>query len=110
VTRPAARLLHDVGKYVARTAHNLPAGAALDEELVAMLARDLYELGGDRRRASALVDEAALAGPRIAAARALLGEADALEPALRRGERGAVERACAIALEVERLLRAEAAA
>ena len=41
-----ARLVHDVGKYLARTARNLPAGCALDAALLDMLCRDLY---GDAR-------------------------------------------------------------
>lgn len=41
-----ARLVHDVGKYLARTARNLPAGGALDAALLDMLCRDLY---GDSR-------------------------------------------------------------
>lgn len=62
-SRAARRLAHDVGKYVARTARNLPPGGPPDAELVAMLARDLYELGAERRRASALLAE--LAAPLV---------------------------------------------
>ena len=52
-----ARLVHDVGKYVARTARNLPA--APTPEMLDMLVRDLYELRPGRR-ASALLAELAL--------------------------------------------------
>ncbi|MSP62693.1 MAG: hypothetical protein EXR72_20660 [Myxococcales bacterium] len=103
----AARLAHDVGKYIARTARNLPPGAPLDEELSAMLARDLYDLDGMRaserfaRLAAPLLRDA-----RLDEARALLAEVDGLEPALRARDPAAVARAAAIALTVERLLRA----
>ncbi len=106
----AARLAHDVGKYIARTAHNLAPGSVLDGELVEMLVRDLFELGNNRQRASALLREIEQSDPQLDPAlddvRALLAEADALEARLRSGERAAVERGCAIALEVERRLRA----
>ena len=62
-----ARLVHDVGKYLARTARNLPAGCALDAALLDMLCRDLY---GDARspRPSALFAElAAELAPLLAA-------------------------------------------
>jgi len=101
-----ARLLHDVGKYVARTARNLPAGTA-PPALVAMLARDLYALR-DGKRASVVLDELAvgLAGPSLERARARLAEADALEQPLRAGDPIAVARGANIACEVEALLRA----
>jgi hypothetical protein len=98
-----ARLLHDVGKYVARTARNLPESPSL--ELVDMLARDLYALRPGRR-ASQLLDEisAGLEHPLIRAARVLLGEADRLESRVRRADHRAVARVAAIAREVEQLL------
>lgn len=100
-----ARLCHDVGKYVARTARNLPARPP--PELVDMLARDLYELRPGRR-ASALFDElaAGLLRPSLAPVRDLLTEVDALEPRVRAGDAAAVARAAAIAREIERRLRA----
>ncbi len=101
--RERARLVHDVGKYVARTARNLPP--APTAEMIAMLARDLYELRPGRR-ASALFAELAPPPPSLDDVRALLAEADALEPSVRTGERAAVARAAAIANEVERRLRA----
>jgi hypothetical protein len=115
--RRAATLAHDVGKYVARTARNLPEPLAdpLGPALVAMLVRDLYALG-DGERASARFDRlVAAAGPcdppdrpddaRLGEARRLLAEVDALEPAVRAGEVAAVARAATLAREVERLLR-----
>lgn len=104
----AARLLHDVGKYVARTARNLPAEGVVEPALVAMMCRDLYDLpaGG---RASALLAARAVelpADPRLAQAQALLVEADGLEGELRGGGAAALARARVIALTVEDLLRA----
>jgi hypothetical protein len=98
-----ARLVHDVGKYVARTARNLPA--APTAEMIDMLARDLYELRPGRR-ASAVLAELAPGEPALDGVRALLAEADALEPSVRAGGSAAVTRASAIACEVERRLRA----
>jgi len=112
----AAKLAHDVGKYVARTARNLPpAGTAVPDALVKMLVRDLYALSGTRRASQVLDDLAApvpaVAGDeRVVRARSLLREVDELEGAVRAGEGGAIRRAAACALEVESLLRAAAAA
>lgn len=100
--RQRARLVHDVAKYVARTARNLPATPTPD--MVAMLARDLYELRPGRR-ASSLFAELAPPLPAFAEVRALFAEADALEAAVRAGDAGAVARAAAIACEVEQRIR-----
>ncbi len=110
--RLAARLLHDVGKYVARTARNLD-GAPGDDELLAMLRRDLYALPGGRASqvlASLAPPLAAHAPAEIARASELLAEADRLEPALAAGDRAAAARVVAIALAVEQALRAAAEA
>jgi hypothetical protein len=99
------RLVHDVGKYVARTARNLPAQPTA--EMVAMLVQDLFELRPGRRASSVLAELAdAFDEPPLADARVLLAEADTLEAAVRRGEPAAVTRAAALALLVERRLRA----
>jgi hypothetical protein len=98
------RLVHDVGKYVARTARNLPDEPTPD--LVEMLARDLYELPSGRASQVFEALAADLDGPAIAAVRALLVEADGLEPRLRAGERQAVRRGAALAREIEERLRA----
>jgi hypothetical protein len=99
-----ARLVHDVGKYVARTARNLPEYPST--ALVGMLVRDLYELRPSRRASQVLDDlSAGLVHPLLVTARALLAEADALEGRVRREDLSAVARAAAIALEVEALLR-----
>lgn len=105
-----ARLAHDVGKYVARTARNIPDGP-VPEVLVGMLARDLYELEEGKRASQVLearLGETAAADEQLRCAVALLQEADALEGPVRLGEPGAVRRAASIAVEVSELLRAAA--
>jgi hypothetical protein len=107
--RLAARLAHDVGKYVARTAHNV-APSAWTPALSRMLCRDLFELAAGR---ASMVFEAlanpieALAGaqPELDQARRLLAEIDRLEPAVRVGEVSALVRAAVLALAVEEALR-----
>lgn len=112
-TKLAARVAHDVGKYVAMTARNLDAGRAPSAALLSMLVRDLYALRDGERASSVLARLAAplrALGPdaRLDRAMELLGEADALEPSVRAAELAAVSRAAAIALEVEALLRSVA--
>jgi len=98
-----ARLVHDVGKYVARTARNLPP--APTPEMLDMLVRDLYELRPGRR-ASALFAELAPPDPSLAGVRALFAEVDGLEPSVRAGDAAAVARAAELARQIERTLRA----
>jgi hypothetical protein len=98
-----ARLYHDVGKYVARIARNLPDGP-LDAELMEMLVRDLYELRPGRR-ASAVFDELSEPDPRLDELRPFFLAIDKLEPQVRRGDEASVRGAAALALEVERRLR-----
>jgi len=106
----ASRLAHDVGKYVSRTARNLPEGQ-VPEVLIGMLIRDLYAIDGSRS-ASAAFEE--LAGPleqlegdaRIGECRKMLVEIDGLEHEVRVGEDGALRRAAELALEIDGRLRA----
>jgi hypothetical protein len=98
-----SRLLHDVGKYVARTARNLPDGP-LDRELIDMVARDLYELKPGRR-ASQIFDELAEPDARLQEIRPFLTAIDKLETRVRAYEEAAVRGAAALAIEVERRLR-----
>jgi hypothetical protein len=104
----AARLAHDVGKYLARTARNV-GEADWTPELAAMLYRDLFALPDGR--ASALFADRARAieeivGPRSALARVrgLLAEIDALEDSVRRCEPPALIRAARLSLAVETAL------
>lgn len=106
----AARLAHDVGKYVARAARNLPDGD-VPEVLVEMLAADLYALDGSRRASEVFAHRSAelrrlRPDARLDEAEALLSEADRLEPAVRAGEIEAVRRAAECALGVADRLRA----
>ena len=97
------RLAHDVGKYVARTARNLPAEGPIPRVLIDMLCRDLYALT-DTQRASERFEELAL-GLDLHACRAHFAEIDALEARVREGELDAVRRAAALALQIEAELR-----
>ncbi|MEM9070471.1 MAG: hypothetical protein AAGE52_18340 [Myxococcota bacterium] len=100
-----AELVHDVGKYVSRTARNLPDGE-IPPVLVAMLCRDLYALQ-EGRRASTVFRELAADYP---AARARCQDAfdriDALEAEVRAGEPGAVREAATLAMSIDSALRA----
>jgi hypothetical protein len=109
VRRLAGRLVHDVGKYVARTAHNVAPGD-WTPELAGMLRRDLYQLAGGRASVvfevlASPVEALAVSRPQLAAARGFLAEIDRLEPTLRAGEVRALDRAAALALAVEKTLR-----
>jgi len=98
-----ARLYHDVGKYLARTARNLPDGP-LDRELIDMVVRDLYELKPGRR-ASEIFAELAAPDSRLDAVRSYFEAIDRLEARVRDGDEASVRGAAALALEVERRLR-----
>jgi hypothetical protein len=106
--RQLGRLVHDVGKYVARTARNLPPEPT--REMVDMLVRDLYELRPGQHASEVF---AALVAPVDGAGalplddiRALFAEIDRLEPEVRAGAPAAVGRAAGLALDVEARLRA----
>lgn len=114
----AARLAHDVGKYLGRTARNLPPEpGALDGELLGMLLRDLYGAGPGPRPGALFASlrselEPLLREPGRSPARALLAEAatgllklDALEPEVRAGRLPALAEALRCALRVESSLR-----
>ena len=110
VRRITATLAHDVGKYVAMTARNLPRGGVPPERLVAALARDLYELEAGRRASEVfarIVEPLAelVTDPRIDDARAALAELDTLEPEVRRADSAAIERAVHLAKAIEETLR-----
>lgn len=102
-----ASLAHDVGKYVARIARNVPAGGPFPSALAPLLAKDLYEApGGGRPSARFEALAAALpASDALDEARAHLAAIDALEGAVREADPAACVEACRRALEVERLLR-----
>jgi hypothetical protein len=104
-----SRLAHDVGKYVSRTARNLPQGD-VPEVLRGMLLKDLYAIDGERRASAVFEEHAArlerlTPDPRIPRCRDLLREIDGLEPGIRGGDGAALHRAAELALEVDSLLR-----
>jgi selenocysteine lyase/cysteine desulfurase len=107
--RAASALAHDVGKYVARTAHNVRVDA-WTPELVNMLLRDLYDLRGERalqvflRLAPAETSPLA-AFPAWTTAHDLLRKLDAMEPELRAGHAPALNSAIRRALLVESALQ-----
>lgn len=103
--RDLSILVHDVGKYVARTARNLPAQPT--REMIDMLVRDLYELRPGQRASRVFASLAQFAGaPPFDDVRALFSEIDALEAEVRAGVPTAVTRAAAIAQDIETRLRA----
>jgi hypothetical protein len=113
--RLAAAMLHDVGKYVARTARNLRDGQPIEGPLAEMLLRDVFETWRGRRaseRFEALATELARAmpDPRIDAVRADLAAIDAAEDAARRGEPAALRTIAERARAVEDALRGVARA
>ncbi len=102
-----ATLAHDVGKYLARVAHNVPPGGPFPRALAPLLARDLYELpSGGRASARFEALAAGLDDASLHAARALLTAVDALEARVRAGDEEACVEACEHAREIEALLRA----
>lgn len=106
----AATLAHDVGKYIARAARNLPADGAVPHALAEMLVCDIYETHAGRP-ALARFDELApelfeLTGDeRLSAVRALLAGAAQHERGARDGEDAALRALAGIALAVEPVLR-----
>jgi hypothetical protein len=109
----AARLSHDVGKYVARTARNLPPPPAQSSPppaaLLDMLTSDLYgdakQSPDDRpaRRFARL--SAGLSHARIDEVRAHFAALAAIETDVRAGQVVAVARAAALALRIDDSLR-----
>jgi hypothetical protein len=103
--RDLSILVHEVGKYVARTARNLPAHPT--REMIDMLVRDLYELRPGQRASRVFVALTQFAGaPPLDDVRALFSEIDALESDVRAGAPAAVTRAAAIAQDIDTRLRA----
>ena len=103
--RQLATLVHDVGKYVARTARNLPPVPT--REMIDMLVRDLYELRPGQRASAVFADLAAFAGaPPLDEVHASFAEIDRLEREVRAGTPAAVTRAAGIARDIEARLRA----
>ena len=109
--RLAADLLHDVGKYLARTARNV-GERSIDAVLADMLARDAYETHRGRRASARFAEVAeqlealGVRHPSLATARAALARIDALEPGVRSKEPAALHSLVTLAVEAEGALRA----
>lgn len=105
-------LVHDVGKYVARTARNLgsPPALPLAAPLFRMLLADLYE-GKQGQRPSLRFAELRrqITTPELAApldeVAALLSELDRMEAAVRAADSTALVRAIEVAQAIEGKLR-----
>lgn len=99
-------LVHDVGKYIARTARNLPADGPIPAVLLPMIVRDLYDTQPGER-ASELFERltGSREAPHLRACRKELAAIDALEERVRAGDEAAVRSAADHALAVEALLR-----
>lgn len=107
----AAVLAHDVGKYIARAAHNFPPRGEILTTLAEMLIRDLFETHAGLpalTRFDELAPELATltSDPRLDAVRTLLVNAAAHEHAAREGNADALRALAVIALAVESTLRA----
>jgi hypothetical protein len=107
----AATLVHDVAKYVARIALNVPEGGSVPAALVPLLVRDLYELPSGGRASERFDELASSLAPdaRLREARAELEAIDRIETAVRAAEDQACREACTHARRVAALLRAYAA-
>ena len=111
VGRLAADLLHDVGKYLARTARNV-GERPIDAFLAGMLARDAYETHRGQRASERFAEVAeqlealGVRHPSLAVARAALARIDALEPGVRSMDPAALHSLVTLAVEVEGALRA----
>ena len=106
----AGKLVHDVGKYISRTARNL-TDREVTPTLLSLLLADLYATDG-ANRASELFEKGVGALGRhleksrpIERCRKLLKEIDDLETRVREGEPDAAQRAAAMAVEVDDRLR-----
>ena len=113
--RLAATLLHDVGKYVARTARNLREGQVIEGPFAEMLLRDVYETFRGRRASERFEElapplERALGDERLAAVRARLAQIDACEERARRGDADTLASIARHARAIEDDLRALARA
>lgn len=101
------RVLHDVGKYIARTAMNLPEGALVSPPLADLMLRDVYGRGDEPRMSEtfdALVGETD--DPILGECRGCLKDLDALEAGARAGEPDALVRVATLARRVAARLKA----
>ncbi len=107
----ARALAHDVGKYVARAARNLPAEGAIPRVLVDMMLRDLHaalpSCPTPRARFDALARELATLGvtdARLDQVRSALDDLAARRDAIATGDPAELRRAAKDALAIEQAL------
>lgn len=101
-----ARLSHDVGKYIARAARNVPPSGPIPPALVDLMVKDLYAIDGKQRASAVFSARAESEGAALDEVRASLAEIDALEPRVRAREEEAVRRAVVLALSISDALDA----
>lgn len=104
-------MVHDVGKYIVRTARNLenPPAGPLPEPLLRMLIADLYYgKQGVRpsQRFTELRSQFEVQNPKLVQVGAWLAEIDALESAVCSQQSEAIRQVLALALEIDTVLRA----
>jgi hypothetical protein len=104
----ARKLAHDVGKYVARAARNLPKTGAIPGVLVDMLWKDVFGTLGNGRTAreqfEQLASELAIDDPRLTDVRERFARIAALERELAGGTELVVRSIAADALAIEQAL------
>ena len=101
-TERSLRLAHDVGKYIARIARNVPAGEPVPSALVPLLIRDLYERPGESFEELA----EGLEHASLDEARVHLKRLSVIESAVRQGQPEPCTEACGLALAIESALAA----
>ena len=103
----AESLSHDVGKYVARIAKNVPVGGDVPKALVPLLRKDLYSLPGGERPSSCFETRISTVEKdvRLEAAKGFFRRLDALEQQIDAGDPTSLREACQLAVSIENLLQ-----
>ena len=101
----AARLVHDVGKYITRAARNITEGE-IPDAVRTLLLEDLYLLDGTHRASRVFEELLAPLDPppraeRIITCQERLARIDALETEIRKGDASAIRRAAHMAIEIQ---------
>ena len=103
----AESLSHDVGKYVARIAKNVPVGGDVPKALVPLLRKDLYSLPGGQRPSECFESRISAVDKdvRLEAAKGFFRRLDALENKVDAGDAQSLREACQLAVSIENLLQ-----